>query len=128
MLLSFLFAFAAGVSAACIPSTKTKIYLAAYGGLLYSLGYSEQDNGASLSQIDEDTGCSPSPAWLNFDPQVRVLYCLDEGILRNNGSISSYQVSTEGAFTLAERKLFPSGPSAGVLYGSANNRTLAVSH
>jgi hypothetical protein len=71
---------------------------------------------ASLEITDSYPGCAPSPPWLTFDETSRVLYCFDEGLLRNNGSVSSYKVSVSGILTMMERKIVPSGPSGGVIY------------
>lgn len=95
---------------------------------MLSLGFTENDDQVSLEITDSNTGCAPSPAWLAFDDINRVLYCFDEGILRNNGSVSSYEVSTGGQLTMMERRSIPSGPSGAVIYDTPLSKVLAISH
>ncbi|KAJ5661093.1 uncharacterized protein N7484_000465 [Penicillium longicatenatum] len=109
-------------------SNRSNLFVSSYGGEVVSLGVTDYDGRFSLEITDSNTGCAPSPGWLTFDSTDRVLYCFDEGILRDNGSVSSYEVSKQGALSLMERKTIPSGPSGGVIYQTALSKVLAISH
>lgn len=106
----------------------SNLYVSSYNGNVDSLSVTETDSGLHLSLIDSNTACAPSPAWLTWDDANHVLYCLDEGLIRPNGSISSFQTSDTGSLYLSERRVIPSGPSAGVIYDSGGKNMLALSH
>lgn len=124
MALSFLIVLAALHSAA----SAANIYVSSYGGSVDALAVTEDGEGIHLSLTDRNSACDPSPAWLTWDPANRVLYCLDEGLMRDNGSVSSFQTSEDGLLTFRERKVIPSGPSGGVIYNDLGRRFLALSH
>lgn len=106
----------------------SNLYVSSYNGNLDSLSVWEDEDGLRLSLVDSNTGCGPSPAWLTWDQDSRVLYCLDEGLIRNNSSVSSFTVTRDGILSLAERRVIPSGPSGSVIYDNGDGSTLALSH
>jgi hypothetical protein len=61
-------------------STRNTLFVSSYGGQVYSLALTEDNDQAALEVVDSNTGCAPSPAWLAFDQTDRVIYCFDEGI------------------------------------------------
>lgn len=110
---------------ASASQTSANLYVSSYGGYVFSINVA---NDSSLSLKDSNTACGPSGAWLTWDPDRRMLYCFDEGVFAANGSLSSYSTSSDGTLTLEERRKIPSGPSAAVLWGSGEQKTLGVSH
>ncbi|KAI8244477.1 Extracellular aldonolactonase protein [Colletotrichum sp. SAR 10_96] len=124
MRFSLLFASLA-VAVAAANQTAANIYVSSYGGYVFSINVA---NDSSLSLKDSNTACGPSGAWLTWDSERRMLYCLDEGVFAANGSLSSYSTSSTGSLTLEERRKIPSGPSAAVLWGSGAQKTLGISH
>lgn len=104
------------------------LYISSYGGVLDSVQIIEDAGETALVLTDTQYGCAPSPAWLTFDPDSRILFCLDEGLFQTNGSVVSYTASTDGGLRMVERKLVPSGPSGAVVYSAMSSQMLAISH
>lgn len=109
-------------------TAATNLYVSSYGGVLDSIQLTEDAGQAELALTATEYGCAPSPAWLTFDSNSRILYCLDEGLFQTNGSVASFVASEDGGLKMIERKLIPSGPSGAVLYGSGSSQKLAISH
>lgn len=101
-------------------------------------------DGRDLS-ITHSASCAPNASWLTFDEPNRVIYCLDEGLVVPNGSITSYSVSDSGKhqhggsgfitnklpgkLSTIEHVETISGPVSGVIFDRhGRNAGLAAAH
>jgi 6-phosphogluconolactonase (cycloisomerase 2 family) len=105
---------------------STRFYVASYSGNLTSLNFLGRDYN-STPVVSVNSECGPSPAWLEFDEDKRYLFCLNEGIDKLNGSITSYSVDMTAFLTKAAQIDIPPGPVHGSFVG--NNKTgMIISH
>jgi 6-phosphogluconolactonase (cycloisomerase 2 family) len=106
--------------------TATRLYVASYGGSITSLNYLGR-NFNSTPVVSQNSDCGPSPSWLVWEDDRRVLHCLDEGIDRPSGSLVSYSVDMNGLLVKLGKTSVPPNPVHGSLLG-ANKTAMVVSH
>lgn len=101
-------------------SSATLLYVTSYAGTLTTLNLTLPASNAStgsLQAIASNNGCATSPSWLTLDHPKSVLYCLDEGLDRPNGTLSSYRTSANGTLVQLDKVDTLSGPVSAVIYG-----------
>src|SRR3569833_2511233 len=75
-----------GVSSAC------RLMVAPDAGTVTTL----ELDGNKLRTVATSSDCAPSPSWLALDAAGSTLYCLDDGLARPIGTLSSYPVGADG--------------------------------
>lgn len=103
------------------------LFVSSYIGTISTLQLSKSSNGSySLNTLSVNNVTKDHPSWLHKDPNNGVLYCLNEGLNLNNGSISSFTIGDNGVLSLLGNGLTISGPVSSVLFNQG--RTLAAAH
>ncbi|RBQ80325.1 hypothetical protein VDGD_00431 [Verticillium dahliae] len=102
------------------------LYASSYSGTVTALNLTlTSDGNATLRLVSESKACAPSPSWLTLDANdYSVLYCTDEGLMADHGSVSAFNVS-HGRLTLLGKVDTVIGPVSAVKYGD-EGRGLAV--
>lgn len=100
----------------------TLLYAASYGGSIFTLNLTA---AYDLYAVHTSDGCKPSPSWLTLDSLNSVLYCTDEGLSSDHGSVSAFDVSEDGSLSLRDRVNVIPGPVSAITYGQGG-RSLAV--
>lgn len=73
--------------------------------------------------------CGNNASWLTWDEPNRILYCLDEGMSVENGTVHSYKASTDGELKPVAQQTSISGPVSGAVYGNTKEKHgLAMAH
>ena len=104
---------------------------------LYATSYppsADQPDAAGLLTLDFDektlqisarsgTDCGVDPSWLEI--QGRTLYCIDEAWGQPNGTLHSFEISSDGKLTHVGQALTLEGPVSSIAYGE-NKHGLAV--
>ena len=107
----------------------TNLFVSDYAGNITTLELTARRGQYYLNEVHANPGCAPNPSWLTLDPNHGTLYCLDEGLYVDNGSLSSYTIGDDGALTRVSRETTISGPVSGVIYGNpAGERSIALAH
>ncbi|KAI4717060.1 3-carboxy-cis,cis-mucoante lactonizing enzyme [Aureobasidium sp. EXF-10727] len=115
--------------AAASLTAATNLFVSDYSGDISTLSLTEHDGHYSLTKTSANTGCAPNPSWLTLDTNHATLYCLDEGLEVNNGSLTSFTIGDDGSLTTVHREETISGPVSGVIYGNpAVKRSIALAH
>ncbi|KAM0281767.1 hypothetical protein ACHAQH_003349 [Verticillium albo-atrum] len=79
------------------------LYAASYSGTVTALNLTfTSDGNATLRLLSESTACAPNPSWLTLDAEDSVLYCTDEGLQADHGSVSAFNVSNGGLALLGK--------------------------
>src|SRR4051812_15647256 len=90
--------------AAASLTTATNLFVSDYSGHISTLALTEHGGHYSLTKTSANPGCAPNPSWLTLDPNHATLYCLDEGLEVNNGSLTSFIISDDGSLTKVHRE------------------------
>lgn len=80
--------------------------------------------GSQLEVKAITPGCGATPSWVTQDPISNRLFCLDES--RTNGTITSYNIETDGSLSRLNSISTLPGAAHGTLFGQGNG--LAVAH
>ncbi|GKT45557.1 uncharacterized protein ColSpa_05738 [Colletotrichum spaethianum] len=110
------------------PAAATLLYVSSYSGAITTLNLTLSGNNATqstLRSISSSNGCAPSPSWLQLDQVNSRLYCTDEGLTTNVGTISSFTTGPDGVLQQLAKTETISGPVSAVIYGD-KGRGLAV--
>ncbi|KAM0327990.1 hypothetical protein ACHAQA_005389 [Verticillium albo-atrum] len=84
-------------SSATDATTSILLYTASYSGIVTALNLTlHPDADATLRLVSSSTACAPNPSWLTLDADASVLYCTDEGLSADHGSVSALNVSNGG--------------------------------
>ena len=108
-------------------SQAARIYVSSYSGNISTVALTPKaDGNLSLTSIALNTGCSPSPSWLELDNITSTLYCTDEGTSNSTqASFSSFQTSSNGTLTLLNKIATPNGGVYSTIY---SNDAVAIAH
>ncbi|GKT62112.1 3-carboxymuconate cyclase [Colletotrichum tofieldiae] len=102
------------------PAAATLLYASSYSGAITTLNLTLSANNAtqsSLQPISSSNGCAPSPSWLTLDQVNSRLYCTDEGLTTNVGTVSSFATGPDGVLQQLAKTETISGPVSAVIYG-----------
>jgi len=105
--------FGLGLLAPPVVSSACRLMVSSYAGTVTTL----ELDGNKLRTVATSSDCAPSPSWLALDAAGSTLYCLDEGLDRPNGTLSSYQVGADGRLSLLSKVGTPAGPVSSAFYG-----------
>jgi len=86
-------------------SQAARIYVSSYSGNISTVALTPKaDGNLSLTPIALNTGCSPSPSWLELDSITSTLYCtltLLNKIATPNGGVYSTIYSNDAVVAIA---------------------------
>ncbi|KNG79983.1 hypothetical protein ANOM_011734, partial [Aspergillus nomiae NRRL 13137] len=109
-------------------STASKVYTASYAGAVTTLEFGRSDSGYELTTISNTTDCGPNPSWLMLDADKNLLVCLDEGLNGPNGTLTSFEVDSDGSLSKIHHLETVLGPVQSHLYSAGNRTFFAVAH
>jgi hypothetical protein len=97
-------------------------------GNITTTALSPQANGSmKLTPISFNTGCSPSPPWLEIDKKIATLYRTDKGLADpTKATFSPFQTSSSGTLYLLNKITTLNGGVYSNTYG--NGAVLAIAH
>ncbi|KAF5123602.1 putative 6-phosphogluconolactonase [Metarhizium anisopliae] len=111
------------------------LYVSSYSGKVTTLDLNSArspscraaDNVPVLKAVSSTDGCAVSPSWLTLDHAHSTLFCIDEALPSDKGSLSSFKTNSNGSLTTLNKAVTLGGPVSGALYGP-NGSALAVAH
>ncbi|KAL8660067.1 MAG: hypothetical protein Q9202_006833 [Teloschistes flavicans] len=123
----------AGLAASVNLATATKLYVSSYTGTITTLNLTQTGNSSyDLVHLDTTRGCGDNATWLELDLKHRNLFCLDEGILTGNGSLTSFKINHDhknDSLTPVTHITIPNAPvNSALLHGHNGTQLLAVAH
>ncbi|KAL8725455.1 MAG: hypothetical protein Q9166_007349 [cf. Caloplaca sp. 2 TL-2023] len=125
----------AALAAATTTVSATKLYVSSYAGNITTFNLTRTGGAGNatynLARLEATNGCAPNASWLQIDVKHRNLFCLDEGIIVANGSLTSFKINDDdtGSLKVVNRTAVPPAPVNSVLYeGRRGNQLLAVAH
>ncbi|KAI4234858.1 MAG: hypothetical protein LQ352_008149, partial [Teloschistes flavicans] len=123
----------AGLAASVNLATATKLYVSSYTGAITTLNLTQTGNSSyDLVHLDTTRGCGDNATWLELDLKHRNLFCLDEGILTGNGSLTSFKINHDHkneSLTPVTHITIPNAPvNSALLHGHNGTQLLAVAH
>lgn len=105
----------------------TNLYTTHYGGNVSTLSLTECNGSYTLTKTHTLKSCGMMPSWLTYDTKTEILYCSDEN--SPNGTLTTYAVAEDGAFTeLAEVTTIAGGVNSVEYGGISGNSFLAIAH
>jgi len=107
------------VSGAALINAAT-VHITSYAGTLTTVQLDTAEDGFAITRAAFQTPvstaeCGANPGWLTLAGDV--LYCLDEGFGKPNGSLTSFSVGPAGQLTLLSNVSTVAGPVSAVMYG-----------
>lgn len=72
------------------------------------------------------TNANGSPSFLAINKAKSTLFCLDEGLKSESGSLASFRINPDGSLALLDKKHAPKGAVSGALY--RRGECLGVAH
>lgn len=142
----FTFSALALLTTAPTPISSTRLYVSSYAGTITTFNLTKTGNTAyQLNKLDTNTGCSPNASWLQIDVKHRNLFCLDEGLITGNGSLTSFKINNDtqhdslslttqkkGSLTPVKHTIIPNAPVNSAIFNSpiaaGGSQLLAVAH
>lgn len=109
-------------------STASKLYAASYAGAVTTLELGRSDAGYELKTISDTTDCGPNPSWLMLNDNKSLLFCLDEGLNGPNGTLTSFEVGSDGSLSKVHQLQTVLGPVQSHLYTAGDHTFFAVAH
>ena len=92
-----------------------------YTGKLYTLTFTPNGSGGSLTVGSPVTGCGTTPGWLQMYAEDKSLYCFDESWF-GSGSIVKYSVGSDGKLTQTAQGKSTGNSVHGTLYGGSDGK------
>ncbi|KAL8798686.1 MAG: hypothetical protein Q9182_006472 [Xanthomendoza sp. 2 TL-2023] len=111
--------------------SATRLYVSSYTGNITTLNLTQTADTYKLIQLEATNGCAPNASWLQIDVKKRNLFCLDEGMIGPNGSLTSFKINndTTGSLKLVKHASIPAAPVNSAIYTGPNGTQLmAVAH
>lgn len=102
------------------PAAATVLFASSYSGAITTLNFTLSGNNgtqSTLQNISTSNGCAPSPSWLTLDKPNAKLYCTDEGLTTDHGTVSSFTTGPDGKLEQLSKVDTISGPVSAVLFG-----------
>lgn len=95
------------------------LYVSSYSGKVTTLdlnsaispSYRASDNVPVLKAISSTDGCAVSPSCLTLDHAHSTLFCIDEALPSDKGSLSSFKTNSNGSLTALNKAVTLGGPS-----------------
>lgn len=107
----------------------TNLFISDYAGTITSASLIEKSGKYILTKTFTNRQCAPNPSWLTIDATHRLLFCMNEGLKTENGSLSSFTIDPDGSLKHIQNTTTISGPVNGVIYGQYNSkRGIALAH
>ncbi|KAI4177878.1 MAG: hypothetical protein LQ346_007606, partial [Caloplaca aetnensis] len=123
----------AALAATSTTVSATRLFASSYAGTITTLDLSKLGNASYyLAKLDTTNACSPNASWIEIDVKRRNLFCLDEGMVTGNGSLTSFKIKNDDTGkTLSQvaHTIIPNAPVNSALFTGANgSQLLAVAH
>ncbi|KAL8926578.1 MAG: hypothetical protein Q9208_002905 [Pyrenodesmia sp. 3 TL-2023] len=123
----------AALAVTSTPVSATRLFASSYAGTITTLDLSKVGNDSYyLAKLDTNNGCSPNASWIEIDVKRRNLFCLDEGMVTGNGSLTSFKIKNDDTgktLTQISHTIIPNAPVNSALFtGSNGTQLLAVAH
>ncbi|KAK1477180.1 hypothetical protein CCUS01_04998 [Colletotrichum cuscutae] len=102
------------------PAAATLLYASSYSGAVTTLNLTLSGANATqstLQSLSSSNGCAPSPSWLQLDKANARLFCTDEGLTTNVGTVSSFKTGADGVLEQLAKTETISGPVSAVVFG-----------
>ncbi|KAL0769424.1 hypothetical protein CaCOL14_008732 [Colletotrichum acutatum] len=102
------------------PAAATLLYASSYSGAITTLNLTLSGTNATqstLRSLSSSNGCAPSPSWLQLDKANARLFCTDEGLTTNVGTVSSFKTDADGVLEQLAKTETISGPVSAVVFG-----------
>lgn len=116
---------------ACCVSGTNLLYVTSHSGTLTTLNMTTTSRTGgqypAMKVVAMNNGCTASPAWLTLDHYNSLLLCVDEGLNKPSGSLSSYRTNNDGTVELLGKVTTTGGPISGSFYGN-NNKGFVMAH
>ncbi|KAL0933092.1 extracellular aldonolactonase [Colletotrichum truncatum] len=112
------------LAAAPAPAAASILFASSYSGDITTLNLTlsgENATQSTLQALSSSNGCGPSPSWLTLDKSNSRLYCTDEGLTTDHGSVSSFTTGPDGKLEQLAKVNTTVGPVSAVLFGEKNN-------
>ncbi|KAL8965054.1 MAG: hypothetical protein Q9183_004057, partial [Haloplaca sp. 2 TL-2023] len=113
-------------------ASASRLYISSYVGNITTLDLTSNGSQShQLIKLDTTPGCSPNASWLQIDIRHRNLFCLDEGIISDNGSVHSYKIQNDKSGSLkhvGQAKLPLAPVHSEIVRGLNGSQLLAVAH
>ncbi|KAL8677706.1 MAG: hypothetical protein Q9186_005890 [Xanthomendoza sp. 1 TL-2023] len=111
--------------------SATRLYVSSYTGNITTFNLTHTGTNYSLARLDATNACAPNASWLQIDVKKRNLFCLDEGMIGPNGSLTSFKINDDktGSLKLVKHASIPAAPVNSAIYTGPNGTQLmAVAH
>ncbi|KAL8684950.1 MAG: hypothetical protein Q9218_008057, partial [Villophora microphyllina] len=120
----------AGLAAAVNLATATKLYVSSYAGTITTLNLTHVGNASyNLVSLDTNRDCGHNATWLELDLQHGNLFCLDEGIVSPDGTLTSFKVNKDNTLSRVIHANIPAAPvNSARLWGDNGTMLLTVAH
>ena len=107
-------------------ASASLLYTTHYSGQVATLNLQKTSSGSyDLKVTSNITACGAWPSWLTYSADQKVLYCSDESF-RLNGSLTTFDVATDGALTQTAKIVTMGGGVNSLIYNGGKN--LAIAH
>ncbi|KAL8756855.1 MAG: hypothetical protein Q9184_004369 [Pyrenodesmia sp. 2 TL-2023] len=120
----------AALAATSTSVSATRLFASSYAGTITTLDLSKLGNASYyLAKLDTNNGCSPNASWIEIDVKRRNLFCLDEGMVTGNGSLTSFKIrndDTGKTLTQVAHTIIPNAPVNSALFTGPNGTQLLV--
>ncbi|QLI63891.1 uncharacterized protein G6M90_00g022750 [Metarhizium brunneum] len=102
------------------------LYVSSYSGKVTTLDLNSArspscrvaDNVPVLKAVSSTDGCAVSPSWLTLDHAHSTLFCIDEALPSDKGSLSSFKTNSNGSLTTLNKAVTLGGPVSGAGAGA----------
>ncbi|KAL9046125.1 MAG: hypothetical protein Q9214_000955 [Letrouitia sp. 1 TL-2023] len=110
--------------------SATRLYVSSYTGIITTLDLTETHAGYNLERLTTTGGCSPNATWLHLDTKHHNLYCLDEGVVSTNGSLTSFKIDPKsGSLKQVQHGPIFAAPVHAAIYTTPHGtQLLAIAH
>lgn len=108
------------LAAAPAPAAAAILYASSYSGTITTLNLTlsgGKGTQSTLQSLSTSNGCAPSASWLALDRPNAKLYCTDEGLTTDHGTVSSFTTGPDGKLEQLSKVETISGPVSAVLFG-----------
>ncbi|KAB8238706.1 Lactonase, 7-bladed beta-propeller-domain-containing protein [Aspergillus alliaceus] len=109
-------------------SAASRLYTASYAGTIATLELGKSHAGYELTKISSTTEGGPNPSWLMLDADNGLLFCLDEGLKGPNGTLTSFEINSDGSLSKIHHVETVLGPVQSHFYSAGDRKYFAIAH
>ncbi|KAH8602447.1 3-carboxymuconate cyclase-like protein-like protein [Bisporella sp. PMI_857] len=109
------------------PSAATRLFVSSYDGNITTLDLSHNYHGFhALKSVAVNSVTGSYPSWITLDAKNQLLYVVDEAWPSQNGSVTSYKISSDGKLSAIANQTTLNGPVHALIYN--DGKALALAH